>query len=275
MANPLQAGRQIRVEYYSLASSHSMRTYDMYKDYYGIGYMISGDRKNITPDGIYFAHPGDIGIMNIGVYHRSESLSSAPYERYGVKFTRKMVSHLIETIGEECFEEFMSHMGYHLKKETQEKVEKIFADMLDEYEHYTDTSELVLEGMLNHLIITILKERIIHAAMHCKLNVQDDVIMNILSYLDSHYTQNPSIDELCKIACLSRAQFMKRFKLAVGSSYKTYLNTYKVRAAQKLLINTDRSITEISEQLGFCNANYFCNVFKNIIGMSPLDYRRY
>ena len=221
-----------------------------------------------------FHHAGDVTIVNMGLYHRTTSASPKPYIRYGVKFTPQLVQNLIRTIGEDRFQEFMSHTGYHLSPAAQKKVEQIFKDMLDEYEHYDATSELILEGMLNHLIITIFKERIVHASIEAKINIRDDVIMDVLSYLDLHYASNPSIDDLAAIACLSRAQFMKRFKQATGCSYKTYLNCYKIHHAQILLTETNQSISQIAEELGFCNANYFCNVFKNICGQNPLEFRR-
>lgn len=274
MPMPLKRGFNIKVEYISTTAKYMMRSTDVYTEYYGIGYLISGDREIVTPDGIYFIHAGDISVIDIGLYHRTLAISSRPYERYGVKFTPKIIHNLIRTIGEDKFQEFMLHKGYHLSPTAQKKVVHIFEDMLYEYEHYDGTSELVLEGMLNHLIITILKERILHASIEQKINIKDDVIMNVLSYLDIHYAENPTIEELSAIACLSRAQFMKRFKQAIGSSYKTYLNCYKIHQAQSLLNNTDHSISEIAEELGFCNANYFCNVFKSISGQNPLEFRR-
>lgn len=274
MPKPMKKGLNIHVEHIVKPAEYGMRSADIYTDCYGIGYIISGDREITTPNGIYFAHPGDVGVMGMGLYHRTAAYSAQPYERYGTKFTPKMVERLINTIGENRFQEFMSHMGYRLEAGTRTKVERIFQDMLSEYENYDDTSELLLEGMLNHLIMTIMKEGILPNTIDVKINVRDNTIMKVLAYLDMHYAENPSIEELSSIACLSRAQFMKRFKMAVGSSYKTYLNCYKVRLAQALLTNTESSVGEIAQQLGFCNANYFCNVFKEISGQSPLIFRK-
>lgn len=104
--------------------------------------------------------------------------------------------------------------------------------MLYEYEHYDTTSELIAEGLLNRLLITVLKERIIYATLPAQINVTDDIIMNTLSYLDIHYANNPSIEELASLAGLSKSHFMKRFKETTGSTYKTYLNHIKVYHAQ-------------------------------------------
>lgn len=274
MPMPLKKGCNIHVEHIKTNASYSMRSSDVYTEFYGVGFIISGDRKIITPKGIYFSHAGDIGVMDMGVYHKTSSVSNQPYERYGVKFTPKMVGNLIQTIGNENFQDFISHGGYHLKPETQQKVRQIYEDMIEEYEHYTHTSELLLEGMLNRLLITIMREGILYSSSHIALNTTDETILDVLSYLDLHYTENPSICELAEVAGLSEPQFMKRFKAAVGSSYKTYLNCYKVRQAQNLLVNTTYSVSEIAEELGFCNSNYFSNVFHSIAKISPTAFRK-
>ncbi len=274
MPKPLKKGLNIHVEFIRRPAEYAMRSTDVYTDFYGLGYITSGDREIITPEGIYFIHAGDVGLTDIGYYHRTIPTSSKPYERYGVKFTPKIIRHFVQTVGEDKFKELMSHKGYHLSPQAQKKVRRILEDMLYEYEHYDGTSELILEGMLNHLLITVFKERILHTSIEQKIIVKDDAIMDVLSYLDLHYAENPTIEELSGIACLSRAQFMKRFKQAVGSSYKTYLNCYKTHQAQSLLTETDYSIGRIADELGFCNANYFCNVFKAISGQNPLEFRR-
>ncbi len=274
MPAPLKSGFNIHVEHSCKPASTAMRSTDVYTDFYGISILISGDRETITPNGIYYSHAGDIGVMGTGIYHRTAPLSDIPYERYGIKFTHKMAERLINIIGEEPFQDFLSHIIYQINPDIQEKVIRIFKEMLYEYEHYTQTSELILEGMLNHLLVTVWNERIMSSTKEIELNITDDVIWNVLSYLDLHYAENPSIEELARIAHLSSSQFMKRFKTAVGSSYKMYMKCYKTRMAQSILLNTTKSINEISDSLGFCNANYFCNVFTEIYGCSPQKYRK-
>lgn len=274
MPQPLKKGYNFLVEHVKREASYQMRTTDVYTDFYGMGFIVSGDRAIITPDGVFFLKAGDIICTNIGLYHRTASASDEPYERYGIRFTPKMVERLIGVIGETTFQELMSHIGYQLTPKTQKKVMELYEAMLYEYEHYDTTSELIVEGLLNRLLITVLKERIIYATLPSQINVADDIIMNTLSYLDIHYTDNPSIEKLASLAGLSKSHFMKRFKEATGSTYKTYLNHIKVYHAQLLLTRTNKSIAEIADALGFCNANYFSNVFKEFCRVSPLRYRQ-
>ena len=52
-----------------------MRAIDIYEDFYGIGFIVSGDRQTITPEKISFIHAGNVTPMTIGVYHRTYALS--------------------------------------------------------------------------------------------------------------------------------------------------------------------------------------------------------
>ncbi len=274
MPKPLKKGYNVHIEYIEKPYDYVMRAIDIYDEFYGIGLIVSGDRQTTTPDRIAFIHAGNVTPMTIGVYHRTSSLSDSPYKRYGMKFTPKIARRCIEQIGEKNFNKVMSHLCYELSPEWQMKVRQMFDDMLYEYEHYDSNSEFIIEGILSRLIITLLREGKVAESADVKLNIQDEAINEILDYLDLHYAENPSIETLADLAGLSASHFMKRFRECVGSSYKTYLHCYKIRLAQNMLVNTKLSISQISDELGFCNPNYFCKIFNKISGNSPREFRK-
>lgn len=274
MPAPLKKGYNFHVEYVEKGINYAMRSTDIYTEFYGIGLIVSGDRKIETPNRTYFAHPGNVTPMNMGIYHRTSSISNEPFIRYGLKFTAKLATSCIEQIGEDNFNHLMSHFCYTIPPKTIEHITHIFDDILYEYEHYDEHSEYIVAGMLSHLLITLLREGEVANSTEMYLNISDSVILNVLSFIDLHYDENPSIETLAKLTNLSCSHFMKRFRDCIGSSYKTYMNCYKVRLAQNLLTNTDLSIIEISNQLGFCNSNYFTNIFTKISGSCPRDYRK-
>ena len=274
MPMPLKKGYNVHVEYIEKPYTYVMRATDVYTDYYGIGFIVSGDRQVTTPERISFLHAGNVTPMTIGVYHRTSALSDAPYKRYGMKFTPKLAERCIAQIGEKNFNNVMSHLCYELSPTCQKKVRQMFDDMLYEYEHYDSHSEFIIEGIIERLIITLLREGKAAESADIKLNIQDEAINKILDYLDLHYAENPSIETLAALAGLSASHFMKRFRECTGASYKTYLHCYKIRLAQNMLVNTKLSISQISEKLGFCNSNYFCAVFRKISGNSPREFRK-
>jgi len=67
---------------------------------------------------------------------------------------------------------------------------------------------------------------------------------------------------------------MSVFKRVTGLSFVTYINHYRIDRAQALLAGTDQPIADISQQVGFCDQSYFGMVFRRIVGVTPVTYRR-
>ncbi|MBQ3443004.1 MAG: helix-turn-helix transcriptional regulator [Selenomonadaceae bacterium] len=94
------------------------------------------------------------------------------------------------------------------------------------------------------------------------------------AFIDEHFTENISVEELSKIANMSVSGFSHHFKKIFGISPGQYLIRLKIGLGQKLLITTDKSITEISMSLGYDNISHFNNQFKKFVGASPQNYRK-
>ena len=68
--------------------------------------------------------------------------------------------------------------------------------------------------------------------------------------------------------------FTKMFKDSIGKTPVDYINGIRINHAMQLLIDSDKSVSEISDEIGFCNANYFNKIFKQYVGNTPLAYRK-
>jgi AraC-like DNA-binding protein len=64
------------------------------------------------------------------------------------------------------------------------------------------------------------------------------------------------------------------FKRVTGQSFLAYLNRFRIAKAQSLLASTDSPISAVSQQIGFCDQSHFGVVFRKLVGMTPLAYRR-
>ena len=60
----------------------------------------------------------------------------------------------------------------------------------------------------------------------------------------------------------------------IGRSPIEYLNEYRIKKIEELLISTDRKVMDICLECGFNNMGNFINVFKKFTGMSPIKYRQ-
>jgi AraC-like DNA-binding protein len=95
-----------------------------------------------------------------------------------------------------------------------------------------------------------------------------------ISYLEANSAEPVDLDELARIAHLSKRSFIRAFRAAMGSSPIAYLIQLRVNRAAALLRQSELSITEIALRVGFNDSNYFTRQFHKIFGVSPRTYRR-
>jgi transcriptional regulator GlxA family with amidase domain len=95
-----------------------------------------------------------------------------------------------------------------------------------------------------------------------------------MAYLQAHYAEPVSREELAAHVGLSDDYLTSCFHRELGITPVAYLNRYRVEQARKLLRATDKSITEIALEVGFSGSSYFSRVFHRETGMSPAEYRR-
>ena len=122
MPSKLPEGVQIQVSRRSLPSDYEMPTMAMSVDHYSVGFLVSGDRRTITPQQTYDAHAGDVTVMPPYLYHRTISLSSAPYESYLIKFTQQAVEPLVRTTAPGFLEDMMERKIHHFPESARARI---------------------------------------------------------------------------------------------------------------------------------------------------------
>ena len=95
----------------------------------------------------------------------------------------------------------------------------------------------------------------------------------ILSYIDMHYKEDISLQDVAGDMNYSDAYFCKIFKQCFGKSFIVYLSEYRVERAKKLLEDIAINVKDVSIEVGYRDSNYFAKVFKRVVGITPTDYR--
>ncbi len=99
-------------------------------------------------------------------------------------------------------------------------------------------------------------------------------ISKALQYIRMNYYKNISVEDLADISGYSVSHFRRLFVNTCGMSPQDYMLSYKIRKAKELLMEEkDKSVEEIAELLGMCNASYFCRIFKEKTGVTPYKYK--
>ena len=100
------------------------------------------------------------------------------------------------------------------------------------------------------------------------------VVEMVKSYMQDHYMENLSIEELSRIAYVSPNYFSHLFKNETGQNYKTYLTSIRMEHAVEMLQSAEYHIYEIAELVGYNNTRTFVDAFRQIYKVSPLEFRR-
>lgn len=111
---------------------------------------------------------------------------------------------------------------------------------------------------------------------HTHMNSSNDasLLTTMLSYINNNYREDISVDDIAKSANVSLRQCYREFKNQLQVSPNIYLNSFRVQQACKLLTDSDISITEICFATGFTSCSYFSTKFKQVMGCSPLEFRK-
>lgn len=99
-------------------------------------------------------------------------------------------------------------------------------------------------------------------------------ILQAKGYIDTHYGEQISLEKLAEQYSFSANYFGRIFQEEVGVGFSDYLMNVRIEQAKELLIQTNASAKEISEQVGYLDSKYFYKVFKKKVGIKPTDFRK-
>lgn len=104
--------------------------------------------------------------------------------------------------------------------------------------------------------------------------MQNDKIREILLYINQHFRENLSLQQVADNVYLSKSYVSRLFKEQTGTDFSDYLRAIRIEKARFLLLSTDYSITQISESCGFANINTMTANFKAQYNQTPSEYKK-
>lgn len=102
----------------------------------------------------------------------------------------------------------------------------------------------------------------------------NDLICNIIEYLNNNINKEITIDELSVLFYFNKTYIMKRFKKELNISIHEYINTIRIYNSLPYF-KEDNYILSIAFKNGFNSLEYYSETFKKNIGVSPIIYKKY
>ncbi|MYL45162.1 response regulator [Virgibacillus halodenitrificans] len=98
---------------------------------------------------------------------------------------------------------------------------------------------------------------------------------DIIRFINQNYSEPISLADLANQLNMSNSYFSKLFKQHTGMNFVDYLTTKRIKAAKELLTSTTLKTYEIANTVGYVESRYFSQLFKKIVGCTPLEFRKH
>lgn len=247
-----------------------------------------GDGKIITEGipiptikgNIFFRSPG-MTVQGFSPYYCYLIVFDISYDASKIDAYRDFKNLMNDTGQKHTFEREGNFNGLNFpdvfKTQRFDRFIELFKSIYNEHVCHGKASVLYTKTLLMKLLMEAYDEytseaSLVNARRSIQLNYPK--IMAAKEYIDANPGMWFSLEDLASYAGLSRTFFCRIFKDIVGFTPVDYINTQKINAAKRLLIETNCSIKVIAFELGFENDTYFYSMFKSKTGLTPLDYRQ-
>ncbi len=93
-------------------------------------------------------------------------------------------------------------------------------------------------------------------------------------YVLQHYAESITLEEVCEAVGFSVSYFSSLFKKETGEGFAKYLTRIRIDEAKNLLRETNLSVGDIGEKVGYSDRKHFTNTFRKAVGLNPAEYRK-
>ena len=255
---------------------------------YELLYVKEGFVTVTIEDAIYTGKPGDFFIFRPRQRHSIHVSAKAPViqplvhfdllyrekrEEIPVSFKNleEMTAEELTLFHPDILNRFFSPFPSLLHPHTPKYIEQLIFDLIHEYDNPTLFSEIRLAQLFLRLWEHVLDE--ITYSFDFQTKKKEDHAPKIKFFIEQCVSRSLSLKELKELTHLSQAHIFRIFRDAYGTSPFQYHAFVRVQKAKLMIRNTNMSITEIAENLGFSSIQDFCRVFKRVDGFPPSTYR--
>ncbi|OPA74559.1 hypothetical protein BVG16_22570 [Paenibacillus selenitireducens] len=157
-------------------------------------------------------------------------------------------------------------------------VPHLVQEIYDEFTSKNYGFELAVRTLICRVFLWFLREsqdqRLNWDVAHSLKEMDVQMLQKVFEYIDDNYRFDINAQTAARICNLSYSYFSRRFKAIMGKTFTNYLNYIRITEAEKLLLTTDKSMTEIALEVGFSNSSYFIQQFKQFKNISPVQFRK-
>ncbi|MEK4481678.1 MULTISPECIES: AraC family transcriptional regulator [Paenibacillus] len=236
-----------------------------FHDYYVIGFIEQGKRHLLCNQEEHILNSGDVVIFNPADPHACEQIDGRTLDYRCINIQPEVMrEYVLEITGIDYLPRFTHNVLY--QSELSSPLHDLHQMILE------DQSDFQKEELFLFLLEQLLREYTETETL-CPAQEPTSEIKIICEYIELHYAQNITLNQLSELSGLSKYHLLRLFTRQKGISPYRYLETIRINHAKKLLEQGILPI-EVASLTGFSDQSHFTNFFKRLIGLTPKQYMR-
>lgn len=254
---------------------HDCNNYEAHvHPFHEIFYLSSGECTSFIDHNIYKFGKGDLVIVPSGCLHRTTYNGKGVHERIVISFRNEVTEWINNQIGSELLDNCMKPGVINIPDKRRDYVTSLLDKLMFENDTPDSLSPAFIKVGLIELLLFIIRCKNYEENVIKEIDVDNKIIQEVATYIYEHFADNLSLENVADKFNLSRSYLSKKFKTATGFGFKEYIINVRIQNACRLLLESNKSITDIAFECGFNDSNYFGDAFRKAKGVSPHKYRK-
>lgn len=231
--------------------------------YLELFYIVGGKGQFLIEDQFYPVNASSLVIISPNVTHTEVSLNAQPMEYI--------------VLGIEGFElasgENSNGQFSILNHFESAEISSCLRNILREMELKNTGYEDICQAYMEILIIRLMRTTDLYMAAEPQRTSGNRQCASVKRYIDLHFKEALTLELLAEEAHMNKYYLSHTFKREYGASPINYMTHRRIEESKYLLAETDLSMSQIAQLLGFSSLSYFSQVFRRTQAVTPMEYR--
>lgn len=244
-------------------------------------YLVSGRLEFYINSDIFYLEAGEAIFINSEVLHQIKVIKGGEAIYYSYVFAPEFlcgslqsfvaVKYILPMIHNRnfCYECFRH------KRKWEEGLFKELAACNEAAKKGEDAGELEIMYRILGVVLKVIENTdVLSKEGHNRENKMYGSMMKLIFFIQEHYGEPITLEEISAAASLSKSSCSRIFKKMVKMTPFQYLLEFRINESKKMLLNSYFSTAQIAFLCGFHDSSYFCKMFKAYTGVTPTAFKR-
>lgn len=247
--------------------------------YWEILYQIEGETMIKVGSEEFHSKEGEVTIIGTDEIHATAKLS----RKHTILVMQFELSAVLPYIGTISEYQYFTHILFNNLEEkahfrvTEEnnQMQELLTKAFEEYEKKQVGYEIQIQAYLMQMFTFFIRNEYLKFPEIPEERKQAlEKVKESILYVENNFSKSITLEEVAEVSSISIYNFCRTFKKATERTFVEYLNHIRLREAEKMLLTTNKSISDIAYDIGFSSVSYFNKMFKKKYGYPPFLYKK-